>query len=105
VPPSQAVMAVSNTYGRVKKPLGFQLVWSFFSLNHLGAESYSPDEDVECSVWMPIAPTGYTVLGCVAQIGKAPPSTSVVNCIRSDLLTSAMFSDCIYYIPPNSRYH
>lgn len=103
VPPSQAVMAVSNTYGRVKKPLGFQLVWSFFSLNHLEAESYNQDEDVECSLWMPIAPEGYTVLGCVAQFGKAPPSTSVVNCIRSDLLTSAMFSDCIYYSPPNSR--
>lgn len=103
VPPSQAVMAVSNTYGRVTKPLGFQLVWSFSSLNHLGSESHNVDEDVECSVWMPIAPMGYTVLGCVAQIGKAPPSTSIVNCIRSDLLTSAMFSDCIYYIPPNSR--
>ena len=56
--------------------------------------------DVECSLWMPIAPIGYTVLGCIAQIGKAPPSNCIVNCIRSDLLTSAMFSDCIYYIPP-----
>eukprot|EP01018_Ginkgo_biloba_P025446 Gb_15429 [translate_table: standard] len=104
VPPSQAVMAVSNSYGRVKRPLGFQLVWSFSHSGGLGMESYNPDGNVvECSIWMPVAPSGYTVLGCVAHVGTAPPSTSVVHCVRSDLLTSATFSDCIYYTPPNSR--
>ncbi|KAH9312827.1 hypothetical protein KI387_027862 [Taxus chinensis] len=103
VPPSQAVMAVSNTYGRVKKPLGFELVWTFSSMTELGNESHEPEGDLGCSIWMPIAPSGYSVLGCVAQIGKAPPSNSIVYCIRSDLLTSTMYSDCIYYIPPDSR--
>ncbi|XP_059076567.1 uncharacterized protein LOC131042467 isoform X2 [Cryptomeria japonica] len=103
VPPSQAVMAVSNTYGRVKKPLGFKLIWTLNSTVGLEPELQEPDGESGCSIWIPIAPSGYSALGCVAQIGKAPPSNSVVYCIRSDLLTSTMYSDCIYYIPPDSR--
>lgn len=30
------MMAIYDIYGCVKKTLGFQIVWSFSSLNHLG---------------------------------------------------------------------
>ena len=48
---------------------------------------------------MSVAPIGFVVLVCAAQIGKAPPSTGIVYSILFDSLTSAMVSNCIYIIP------
>ncbi|PKU71895.1 hypothetical protein MA16_Dca021733 [Dendrobium catenatum] len=52
---------------------------------------------------MPIPPPGYTAVGCVAQVGSQPPSNHVVYCLRSDLVTSTTYSDCIFYVPPQPR--
>ncbi|KAL8152479.1 LOW QUALITY PROTEIN: hypothetical protein V2J09_010239 [Rumex salicifolius] len=98
IPPSQAVMAMSSTYGRVRKPLGFSLIGSLSSI--LGGESQSSmDRNAECSLWFPVAPPGYKAVGCVAHIGSQPPSTHIVYCVRADLVTSTTYSECIYSSP------
>ncbi|XP_068666865.1 uncharacterized protein [Aristolochia californica] len=101
-PPSQAVMAISNTYGRVRKPLGFELVGfvSSFQVSEADTSQFGVDD---CSLWMPIAPPGYLAVGCVANMGREPPPTHVVYCLRSDLVTSTVFSECILSVPANSR--
>lgn len=53
----------------------------------------------ECSLWMPVAPSGYTALGCVAHVGNQPPPNHVVHCLRSDLVTSTSYSDCLFVSP------
>lgn len=95
VPPSQVVVALSNTYGRVRKPLGFRLVRILPGSLDLMDSSQSNEEN-ECSIWTPVPPPGYLALGCVVNIGRQPPSNHVVYCLRSDLVTSAAFSDCIH---------
>ncbi|XP_057959044.1 uncharacterized protein LOC131151699 [Malania oleifera] len=96
-PPSQAVMAVNNTYGRVRKPLGFKLVGLFSGIQGLeGGDGHS-----DCSLWMPVAPPGYSALGCVAHIGSQPPPIHIVFCLRSDLVTSTTYSECIFSAPSN----
>ncbi|KAJ7955294.1 calcium-dependent lipid-binding family protein [Quillaja saponaria] len=104
IPPSQAVMAVSNTYGRVRKPTGFDLIGSFVSIQRLvGAEDHSA-VDNDCSLWMPIAPSGYTAMGCIAHPGNQPPPNHVVYCIRSDLVTTTAYSECLFSAPSNSQF-
>lgn len=94
-------MAVSNTYGRVRKPIGFRLIATFVAKLVLKEES-SADADNECSLWMPIAPPGYMSVGCVAHLGHQPPPNYTVHCLRSDLVTSAMYSECIFSAPSSS---
>ncbi|KAK7348007.1 hypothetical protein VNO80_22555 [Phaseolus coccineus] len=104
IPPSQAVMAVSNTYGRVRKPVDFHLIGSFLNIQGCsGSEDHSIDGN-DCSLWMPIAPSGYTALGCVVHVGNEPPPNHIVHCLRSDLVTSAKYTDCILNIPLNSHF-
>ncbi|XP_077211040.1 calcium-dependent lipid-binding family protein isoform X2 [Tasmannia lanceolata] len=102
-PPSQTVMAVSNTYGRVRKPIGFELISLFSNFEGLEGDKSQNDNDNDCSLWLPVAPQGYTTLGCVANIGRQPPPNHIVYCLRSDLVTSTSFSDCIFFLPPNPR--
>lgn len=52
-------------------------------------------------MWMPLAPAGYTAMGCVAAMGKEPPHLSTVYCVRSDLLTSSFLSDCVFFHDPS----
>lgn len=94
-PPSQAVMAVSNMYGRVRKPIGFNLIGLFSHIQGFDRSEGNSDLDIDCSLWMPVAPPGYLALGCVVHIGNQPPPNHVVYCIRSDLVTSTMFSECV----------
>lgn len=96
VPPTQVVVAVSNAYGRVRKPLGFKLVGLFSNFQELGIST-------DCSIWLPIPPQGYTAVGCVAHVGNQPPSNHVIHCLRSDLVSSTSYSDCIFYVPPQQR--
>ncbi|KEH32375.1 calcium-dependent lipid-binding-like protein [Medicago truncatula] len=103
IPPSQAVMAVSNTYGRVRKPVDFHLIGSFQNIRGGGNNGHSVGAS-DCSLWMPVAPPGYTTLGCVAHVGNQPPPNHVVYCLRSDLLTSAKYSDCIFNISSNDQF-
>ncbi|XP_050374958.1 uncharacterized protein LOC126792594 [Argentina anserina] len=102
IPPSQAVMAVSNTYGRVCKPTGFNLIGLFSAIQGFleGDSAITTD----CSLWMPIAPPGYTAMGSVANIGKEPPPTHIVYCIRSDLVTSTTFIECLFCSPSNPQF-
>ncbi|XVE82332.1 hypothetical protein DITRI_Ditri15bG0139900 [Diplodiscus trichospermus] len=104
IPPSQAVLAVSNAYGRVRKPVGFNLIC--FLSHVLGSEGVDGHSDVDgdCSLWMPVAPPGYTSMGCVANIGKHPPPTHAVYCLRSDLVTSTTCSECMLNAPSNQHF-
>ncbi|CAH2036004.1 unnamed protein product [Thlaspi arvense] len=103
IPPTQAVMAVSNTYGRVRKPIGFNCIGLFSVIQDFGRGNgqHSRDNN-ECSLWMPVAPAGYTAMGCVANIGSEPPPDHIVYCLRSDLVSSSSFSECIYTVPSSS---
>lgn len=102
IPPSQVVVAVSNTYGRVRKPTGFKLIGSFSNL-HGKEEECVLNGDIDCSIWIPIPPPGYVAMGCVAHVGSQPPPNHIVHCLRSDLAASANHVDCMFYVPPNSR--
>ncbi|KAK4798434.1 hypothetical protein SAY86_030760 [Trapa natans] len=103
IPPSQAVMAVCNTYGRVRKPVGFNLIGVLSSIKTIDKKDLhiSSDTAKTCSIWMPVPPPGYKALGYVANLGEQPPQNHVVFCLRADLVTSAMFSECIYTTSPN----
>lgn len=103
MPPSQVVVAVSNTYGRVRKPIGFKLIHVLPGSLNLTDSSQSTVVN-ECSIWIPVPPPGYSALGCVVNIGRQPPSNHVVHCLRSDLVTSASLSDCIHTLSPAPGY-
>ncbi|XP_022721975.1 uncharacterized protein LOC111279261 isoform X3 [Durio zibethinus] len=104
IPPSQAVLAVSNTYGRVRKPVGFNLIGFLSHVLELEGVDGHSDVDSDCSLWMPVAPPGYTSMGCVANIGKHPPPKHAVYCLRSDLVTSTTYSECMLNAPSNERF-
>ncbi|XP_035834787.1 uncharacterized protein LOC110887015 isoform X3 [Helianthus annuus] len=101
IPPSQAVMAVSNSFGRVRRPLGFKLVGLFSDIQQTEVK----DMDCDCSLWIPISPPGYLALGCVAHIGNQPPPNHIVYCIRADLATSTAYSACMFNASSNKTYH
>ncbi|XP_040944166.1 uncharacterized protein [Gossypium hirsutum] len=104
IPPSQAVLAVSNTYGRVRKPVGFKHIG--FLSHVLGLEGVDGHSgvDSDCSLWMPISPPGYISMGCVANVGNHPPPNHVVYCLRSDLVTSTTYSECLLNELPNQHF-
>lgn len=97
-------MAVSNTYGRVRKPICFTLIGLFSGILGSNGNKDESGGDGECSLWMPVPPPGYKALGCVVNIGKQPPSNHIVYCIRSDLTTSATYSECILSAPANVNF-
>ena len=51
-------MAVSNTYGCVRKPLGFKLIGLFSIIQGLEGGEGQSDVDGGCSLWLPVAPAG-----------------------------------------------
>lgn len=105
IPPSQAVMAVSNSYGRVRKPLGFKLIGSFSDTLVLeqARSDFDYDPDSKCSIWIPVAPSGYTAMGCVVHLGSQPPPNHIVYCIRSDLVTSTTYLECMLSDPSKKK--
>ncbi|TYI07189.1 hypothetical protein ES332_A10G210100v1 [Gossypium tomentosum] len=104
IPPSQVVLAVSNTYGRVRKPVGFNLIGSLSRVLGLEGKDGHSDVDSDCSLWMPVPPPGYTSMGCIVNIGKHPPPNHAVYCLRSDLVTSTTYSECMMIIPSNQHF-
>lgn len=94
-------MAVSNTYGRVRKPTDFHKIGVF---SRIQGFEFDEKSDTDCSIWMPVPPLGYTAVGCVVHVGNQPPPTYVVYCIRSDLVSSTTYSECILNSPSNSWY-
>ncbi|KAK2971030.1 hypothetical protein RJ640_025804 [Escallonia rubra] len=103
-PPSLAVMAVSSTYGRVRKPIGFKLIGSFSGIQAWEGVDGRCDNNGDCSLWVPIAPPGYLAVGCVAHVGSHPPPNYIVHCIRSDLVTSTTYSECIFSTSLNASF-
>ncbi|XAR56952.1 hypothetical protein NMG60_11024929 [Bertholletia excelsa] len=101
IPPSQAVMAVSNMYGRVQKPLGFNLLGSFSGIQGFKDGEFQCEVDCEFSLWIPIPPPGYLALGCVAHKGSQPPPNHIIYCLRSDLVTSTTYYECSFCAPSN----
>lgn len=99
-------MAISNIYGRVRKPTGFTLVGMFLGVegSELSEEHSSSADADACYIWVPIAPPGYKALGCVVHSETQPPPNHVVYCIRSDLVTSSMHSECMFIASPNLTY-
>lgn len=97
-------MAVSNTYGRVRKAVGFNLIGLFSGILGLGGDEAKPHVDCDCSLWEPVAPPGYTALGCVVNIGNKAPSNHVVYCIRSDLVALTTYSECIFSNSSNPQF-
>ncbi|KAK9670363.1 hypothetical protein RND81_13G196500 [Saponaria officinalis] len=104
IPPSEAMMAVSNTYGRVRKPVGFKLVGLLSEILDFDKTEGMLDGKRECSLWLPVAPPGYIALGCVANTGDQPPPNHIVFCLRADLVTSTTFSECLYNVPCNRHF-
>ncbi|XP_062108869.1 uncharacterized protein LOC133819601 isoform X1 [Humulus lupulus] len=104
IPPSQAVMAVSNTYGRVRKPIGFNLIGLFSGILGLSEGGDQTDVNSDCSVWEPVAPPGYTALGCVVNIGNQAPPNHIVYCLRSDLVTMTKYSECMFSASSNPHF-
>lgn len=94
-PPSQSVLAVSNAYDRVRKPLGFKLIGSFSSIQGQQSGEVPSNIDNDCSLWLPISPPGYLALGCVVHVGSQPPPNHIVHCVRSDLVTSTTVLECL----------
>ncbi|KAG6521401.1 hypothetical protein ZIOFF_018518 [Zingiber officinale] len=77
IPPSQVVLVISNTYGQVRKPVGFKFIASISSILDFGR--------------------------CVAHPGNQPPPNHIVYCLHFDLVTSTKFSSCISLSSPSSR--
>ncbi|XP_057809782.1 uncharacterized protein LOC131024279 [Salvia miltiorrhiza] len=100
-PPSQSVLAVSNAYDRVRKPLGFKHIASFSSIQGQQSGEVPSSIDNDCSLWLPISPPGYLALGCVAHVGSQPPPNHIVHCVRSDLVTSTKALECLLNSPAN----
>lgn len=96
-------MVVSNTYGRVRKPLGFKFIGLLSNIQESGEKGQS-DLGGDCSLWIPIPPPGYSALGCVAHIGSQPPPIHIVYCIRSDPVTATTCTECMLSVLPNPRF-
>ncbi|EOA39345.1 hypothetical protein CARUB_v10012395mg [Capsella rubella] len=103
IPPTQAVMAVSNTYGRVRKPIGFNCIGLFSVIQGLeGANVQHSRDSNECSLWMPVAPAGYTAMGCVANLGSEPPPDHIVYCLsmwRADNVLGSFYAHTSTGVP------
>jgi hypothetical protein len=89
--PSGAVVGVSvkNDDPKnpiLKAPVGYTLVWS----------DKGSGADMDGSVWLPIAPTGYVALGAVSQTGYNQPDIPELRCIRFDQVTAGAFGQLIY---------
>ncbi|BBN04917.1 vacuolar protein sorting-associated protein 13A/C [Marchantia polymorpha subsp. ruderalis] len=97
--PSKGVTALNMSFARVKRPVDFVLVWSSYEAQLVNTSRlYDADDDdkpSDCSVWLPVAPKGYVVLGCVATPGRDPPPLNTCFCVLAALVTPCQMRDCI----------
>jgi vacuolar protein sorting-associated protein 13A/C len=51
----------------------------------------------DIAFWLPVAPSGYVSLGCVASRSSSPDKDlqNIVRCVRSDLVMGTTFASCI----------
>uniref|UniRef100_A0A7N0UXF0 PH domain-containing protein n=1 Tax=Kalanchoe fedtschenkoi TaxID=63787 RepID=A0A7N0UXF0_KALFE len=104
IPPSQAVVAIGNMYGRVRRPLGFTLVGYFSDIQLTEGDEGHVNHDDQCSIWLPNPPPGYVSLGCVVHLGSEPPPNHIVYCLRSDLVASTNYLECMLNLTTNSKF-
>ncbi|KAL8266737.1 hypothetical protein R6Q59_004081 [Mikania micrantha] len=96
-PPSKGVLAVNTRYVKIKKPKAFKLVWPPPDSQSVSVLEFvtSIDGAESCSIWFPVAPSGYVALGCVVSPGRTPPSLSSVFCLHVSLVSPCALRDCI----------
>lgn len=78
----------------LKEPVGWELVW----------DDAGSGADDDGSIWIPVAPRGYSALGMFVQPGHSTAERMLevyskkwpVACVRSDLVTGANVSDLIW---------
>ncbi|MDR6941123.1 Vps62-related protein [Mucilaginibacter pocheonensis] len=85
---SLIVTAVNDDpdYPLLKAPIRYDQIW-----NDKGSGG-----DYDGSIWRPVAPDGYVVLGCVAALGYDAPSIPNYRCIRKDMVTDAAVGSLIW---------
>jgi vacuolar protein sorting-associated protein 13A/C len=81
-PPAQGLAVLDNSSDRWAAPEGYDQCVIF----------PHPRSENAVSIWFPQAPAGYTAVGCVACPGTSPPPTSLVRCVRRDLLRPAGYA-------------
>ncbi|KMT11750.1 hypothetical protein BVRB_5g105600 [Beta vulgaris subsp. vulgaris] len=101
-PPTKAVLAVNKNLVKLKRPESFKLIWPRIKSNDVSDPEginrlpYIIQEgNVSCSIWYPVAPKGYTAMGCVVSSGTAPPPLSSSFCILASLVSSCPLRDCV----------
>lgn len=101
-PPTKRVLALNTNVVRVKRPLSYKLVWqsssprtNVFHQNERDSKNKLSNVGQLCSVWLPVAPTGYVAMGCVVSPGAAEPPLSSVFCLTASLVSSCNLRDCI----------
>ncbi|CAM8996430.1 unnamed protein product [Rhodiola kirilowii] len=104
IPPSQAVVAVGNMYGRVRRPLGFTLVGCFTDIQFQEGDKSPVNHDCQCSIWLPNPPSGYVSMGCIVHLGREPPPNHIVYCLRTDLVASSNYLECMLTMAWNSKF-
>lgn len=91
-------------YGRVQRPLGFTLMGCFSDILLIEGDDNDLSPECQCSIWWPNAPPGYVSLGSVVHLGREPPPNHIVYCLRSDLVASCYFSECVLNLTSNSKF-
>lgn len=79
--PGDGVAVVKDSVpNALSRPLGYSLVW----------DDKGSGGDHDLSLWMPVAPPGYTALGYVATSSyNEKPSLDAVRCVHDSYLTAA----------------
>ncbi|WCM51700.1 Vps62-related protein [Pseudomonas sp. WJP1] len=70
----------------LRAPIDFEQVWSDAGS---GARA-------NCTIWQPIAPSGYVALGQLCSNGRDKPLPSDIRCVRRDLVAPSFISDLIW---------
>lgn len=81
--------------------MGFKLIGLLSEILEIDKTEDTVNANSECSLWFPVAPPGYTAIGCAVNVGDQPPPNHVVYCIRADLVTSTAYSECLFNVPSN----
>ncbi|KAL6063579.1 hypothetical protein QOT17_011458 [Balamuthia mandrillaris] len=86
-PPPEGTQSMLVTQGQLRdgtwlleRPVGFEQVWS---------DRKTGGAFGRCSIWRPVPPQGYVVMGCVVNNEYSEPDVDVVRCVHESLVTPA----------------
>ena len=81
-----------------KHPLGYQRVWNSKEMN--------PQPKQDLSIWKPIPPRGYAVLGYVVhnELENEPP-TNLITCVPKNCVTKTKIKENIFQYTPRNQKH